>query len=94
PISGLDMFNSLTINWQREVLMMFPQAQIAIQTFDVNASFQLRPFASPTPALALDKNDAGLYTRSGRETRQARKGRRVFRSNASGKLADTGPAHG
>ncbi|EGH05547.1 SNF2-related:helicase, partial [Pseudomonas amygdali pv. aesculi str. 0893_23] len=30
---------SLIINWQREILMVFPEAQIALQTFDAQADW-------------------------------------------------------
>ncbi|MFA1030656.1 DEAD/DEAH box helicase [Pseudomonas syringae] len=33
------VLNSLIINWQREILMVFPQAQIAMQTFDESAGW-------------------------------------------------------
>jgi len=33
------VLNSLIINWQREILMVFPQAQIAMQTFDASAGW-------------------------------------------------------
>ncbi|RMN22955.1 SNF2 family DNA/RNA helicase [Pseudomonas coronafaciens pv. coronafaciens] len=33
------VLNSLIINWQREILMVFPQAQIAMQTVDANAGW-------------------------------------------------------
>ncbi|WP_235811971.1 SNF2-related protein, partial [Pseudomonas amygdali] len=33
------VLNSLIINWQREILMVFPEAQIALQTFDAQADW-------------------------------------------------------
>ncbi|WP_147478200.1 DEAD/DEAH box helicase, partial [Pseudomonas syringae] len=33
------VLNSLIINWQREILMVFPEAQIALQTFDAQAGW-------------------------------------------------------